>query len=48
MRFGKNVEQGDKAQILRDPQHEYTKKLVAAVPVSDPKEQRRRREARRG
>jgi len=28
------------------PQHEYTKQLIAAVPVPDPDEQRRRREAR--
>ena len=29
-----------------DPQHAYTQRLVAAVPVPDPAEQRRRREAR--
>jgi peptide/nickel transport system ATP-binding protein len=47
MQFGEIVEQGEKDQILRNPQHEYTKKLISAVPVPDPKEQRQRREARR-
>ena len=48
MQLGKTVNQGDKDHILLNPQHEYTKKLIAAVPVPDPKEQRQRREARRG
>ena len=48
MQFGEIVEQGQKDQILRNPQHEYTKKLISAVPVPDPKAQRARREARRG
>jgi peptide/nickel transport system ATP-binding protein len=48
MQFGEIVEQGHKDQILRNPQHEYTKKLISAVPVPDPKAQRARREARRG
>jgi peptide/nickel transport system ATP-binding protein len=47
MQFGEIVEQGEKDQILRNPQHDYTKKLIAAVPVPDPKEQKQRREARR-
>ncbi len=29
---GKIVEQGEVEQVLKDPQHEYTKKLLAAVP----------------
>lgn len=46
MHFGKIVEQGTKEQILRNPQDDYTKRLIAAVPVPDPAEQRQRREAR--
>jgi peptide/nickel transport system ATP-binding protein len=46
MQHGKIVEQGTKDQILRNPQEEYTKRLIAAVPVPDPAEQRLRRIAR--
>jgi peptide/nickel transport system ATP-binding protein len=46
MYMGKIVELGDRDQIVRHPQHEYTQRLVSAVPVPDPAEQRRRREAR--
>jgi len=46
MRRGELVEVGGRAQVLGAPQHEYTKQLIAAVPVPDPDEQRRRREAR--
>jgi peptide/nickel transport system ATP-binding protein len=46
MYMGKIVELGDRDQIVRNPQHEYTQRLVSAVPVPDPAEQRRRREAR--
>ena len=46
MYMGKIVELGDRDQIVRRPQHEYTRRLVAAVPVPDPAEQRRRREER--
>ncbi len=35
---GKIVEQGDVEQVLIDPQHEYTKKLLAAVPKLVPPE----------
>ncbi|MEJ1155850.1 ABC transporter ATP-binding protein [Microbacterium marmarense] len=46
MQHGKIVEQGSKEQILRNPQNDYTKRLIAAVPVPDPAEQRERRLAR--
>ncbi|QLY31594.1 ABC transporter ATP-binding protein [Nocardia huaxiensis] len=40
---GAIVEQGTRDEILRNPREEYTRRLVAAVPVPDPIEQRRRR-----
>jgi peptide/nickel transport system ATP-binding protein len=43
---GKLVEVGERDSILKTPQHEYTRRLIAAVPVPDPDEQRKRREAR--
>lgn len=46
MHKGKLVEQGTRDDILRRPQEAYTKRLIAAVPVPDPTEQRARREAR--
>lgn len=42
---GKMVEQGLGKQVMGNPQHEYTKKLIASLPVPDPDEQTRRREA---
>ena len=47
MQHGVIVEQGSKDQILRNPQQEYTKRLIAAVPVPDPEEQAKRRQASR-
>jgi len=46
MHFGKIVELGTRDQIVVQPQDDYTRRLVAAVPVPDPAEQRRRREER--
>jgi len=43
MHHGHLVELGTREQILNDPQQGYTKRLIAAVPVPDPDEQRRRR-----
>jgi peptide/nickel transport system ATP-binding protein len=46
MQNGLLVEVGDRDQILKNPKNDYTKRLISAVPVPDPKEQRIRREAR--
>jgi peptide/nickel transport system ATP-binding protein len=46
MNKGKLVEQGTREQVLRDPQQAYTRLLLAAAPVPDPVEQRRRRAER--
>jgi peptide/nickel transport system ATP-binding protein len=46
MQHGELVEIGDRDQILNNPQQDYTKRLISAVPVPDPQEQRKRREAR--
>ena len=46
MQYGKLVEVGPRDQVLNKPQEMYTKSLLAAVPVPDPKEQKKRREAR--
>jgi peptide/nickel transport system ATP-binding protein len=46
MQNGLLVEVGDRDQILKNPKNEYTKRLISAVPVPDPAEQRIRREAR--
>jgi peptide/nickel transport system ATP-binding protein len=46
MHNGRLVEVGTKDEILRHPKDPYTKSLIAAVPLPDPKAQRERREAR--
>lgn len=46
MQDGRLVEAGPRDQILKNPQQEYTKRLISAVPVPNPAEQRERREAR--
>jgi len=48
MKDGLLVEQGSVEDILRHPKVDYTRDLIAAVPVPDPAEQARRRNARVG
>ncbi|WP_372922372.1 dipeptide ABC transporter ATP-binding protein [Roseovarius sp.] len=36
MRLGQVVEEGPRDAVLGDPQHPYTKRLLAAVPIPDP------------
>ncbi|MGW5143965.1 ABC transporter ATP-binding protein [Nocardia beijingensis] len=43
LRDGAVVEEGDRNSILRAPREQYTRRLVAAVPVPDPVRQRHRR-----
>jgi oligopeptide transport system ATP-binding protein len=44
MNEGKIVEQGTADQVCETPKDEYTKKLLAAVPIPDPRETRERRQ----
>jgi peptide/nickel transport system ATP-binding protein len=46
MHEGVIVEQGETAQVLHRPEHDYTAGLLAAAPVADPQQQRVRREER--
>lgn len=46
MRHGKLVEFGTRKQVLEQPSNDYTRRLLAAVPVPDPDVQRERRVAR--
>ena len=43
--FGEVVEIGEAEQVVMEPRHDYTKKLIASVPVPDPKEEMRRQRA---
>ncbi|NCY11389.1 MAG: ABC transporter ATP-binding protein, partial [Actinobacteria bacterium] len=46
MQNGLLVEEGERDQILNNAKDPYTQRLIAAVPVPDPAEQKKRREAR--
>ncbi|MCW4465228.1 ABC transporter ATP-binding protein [Glutamicibacter sp. MNS18] len=45
MQNGKSVEQGRVKDVLHAPQHDYTRRLLAAAPVPDPHQQAVRRDA---
>jgi len=43
MFLGEIVEMGTRSEIFSNPQHPYTRKLLAAIPVADPTQRQRRR-----
>lgn len=45
--FGKIAELGEARQVIENPQHDYTRKLISSVPIPDPTVEIERREARR-
>ena len=45
MYHGKLVEEGKTKDIFAHPEHEYTKALLAAVPIPDPRIERQKGEA---
>jgi oligopeptide transport system ATP-binding protein len=48
MHHGKLVEEGTADQVCENPRDDYTKKLLSAVPIPDPRESRARRERAAG
>jgi len=42
MHRGEVVESGDTAEVFADPKHDYTRSLLAAVPIPDPAQRRAR------
>jgi peptide/nickel transport system ATP-binding protein len=47
MRAGRLVEYGDATRVYNQPEHDYTRALLAAVPLADPKRMSERKAARR-
>jgi ABC-type microcin C transport system duplicated ATPase subunit YejF len=47
MRAGRLVEYGDATHVYNQPEHDYTRALLAAVPLADPKRMSERKAARR-
>ena len=46
MYLGNLVESGNSDTIFMNPQHDYTKKLLKAIPVPDPKNREKRKKER--
>lgn len=44
---GELLEEGTSSQVLGNPEHDYTRRLIASLPVPDPVEQAQRRERAR-
>ena len=42
MHYGKIVEIGNAEEVIRNPKHSYTKALLSAVPIPDPRAKRAR------
>ncbi len=45
--FGNVVEIGTSKQVIEQPQHAYTQKLIASIPIPDPRKEMERRKVRR-
>jgi len=45
--FGNVVEIGTSQQVIEQPKHEYTQKLIASIPIPDPRKEMERRKVRR-
>tara|TARA_B000000475_G_scaffold183448_1_gene147852 strand:+ start:856 stop:1722 length:867 start_codon:yes stop_codon:yes gene_type:complete len=46
MYLGNLVESGNSEEIFRNPQHDYTKKLLTSIPIPDPKNRKKRKKQR--
>jgi peptide/nickel transport system ATP-binding protein len=42
MYLGQIIELGSREQVFRDPRHSYTKRLLGAVPIADPRQRTER------
>ena len=46
MYLGNLVESGNSEDIFKNPQHDYTKKLLTSIPIPDPKNRTERKKQR--